>query len=104
MAFGLKKEKEIERWLRPYTGAALLPGRDRCLVENTRLFFMLYWHLLKFGLSEEQIADYAGLIRDEDRIHEELALSKAVFNLATDWNIVVTPDLFSPGTDKRWAA
>jgi len=104
MAFGLKREKEIERWLRPYTAAALLPGGNRRLLENTRLFFMLYWHLLKFGLTEEQIAGYADLIKDEDRIHEELALSKAVFNLATDWSIVVTPDLFSPGTDKRWIA
>jgi len=86
MTFALR-ENELERWLKPFTGAVMLPGYRRELIERTRLFFDLYWQLLELGFTEQQIADHALEWRWPSQLPSEIALDQAVFDLAKEWNI-----------------
>lgn len=90
MAFALKRDNEFERWLRPFTGAVLLPGYRRELIERTRLFFDLYWQLLALGFTEQQIADHAVEWRWPSQLPEEIALDQAVLDLARERDLKVS--------------
>lgn len=59
MAATFIREAEIEYWLAPFTGTALLPGYRRVHLTETRLFWNTYWQLLSRGYSEQELADHA---------------------------------------------
>lgn len=80
--FGLKRDREIERWLRPFAARVRMPGYKLVTLESTRLFFHLYWNLEQLGYTEQQIADHAVTWAYRSQIPRELALVQAVFDLA----------------------
>ncbi len=84
MARWFSKESEIEYWMRPYTGLVMMPGYERVLHNNTRLFFDFYWQLLLMGYSETQLADYVVRRRwgTKPPAPHDLAFVKAVYHLA----------------------
>ena len=99
MAFGLAGERDIERWLQPYTAAVTFANEPKRMSKNTRLFFMLYRHLIAFGVDEETIAAYAQSIEVHEKLHRDFAMTKAVFNLAKDWNVELPRDFFRAGEE-----
>ena len=80
--FGLKRDREIERWLQPFAARVRLPGYKLVTFESTGLFFHLYWKLEQLGYSEQQIADHAVTWSHWSQLPPALALVQAVFDLA----------------------
>lgn len=89
-----KNEKELEYWMRPFTGRVMLPGQRSVLHTDTRLFFILLWQLLCMGYSEVQLAEYALETRwsRTPPLPEALALAEAVYTLAEKQNLAPTED------------
>jgi len=95
MAFGFQKEKDYEQWwLHPFAARVCVPGHELKVFESTRLFFHLYWRLLKFGYTEPQLADHAGAWSRLSRLPLELALVVAVFDLALHNSIEAAEPFF----------
>ncbi len=89
MAFALKRDRQFEHWLKPFTASVMLPGYRRALIERSRLFFELYWQLLDLGFTEQQIADHALEWRWPSQLPSEIALDQAVFDLAKQEDLQV---------------
>ena len=85
---GLKHEKEIERWLKPFAARVRMPGYKLQMFQSTKLFFHLYWKLENLGFTEQQIADHAVTWGCQSQLPRELALVQAVFDLADHHGIV----------------
>lgn len=90
MRFGLKRDREIERWLKPFTARVRMPGYQLVTFESTRLFFHLFWKLEMLGYTEQQIADHAVTWGHRSQLRRELALVQAVFDLAEHNELEVT--------------
>jgi len=93
---GLQKEKDIERWLEPFTFRARLPGYKVVRFESTKLFFHLYWKLLLLGFTEQQIADHAVTWGHRSQLPRETALVLAVFDLADHHELKACGDFIPP--------
>lgn len=70
--------------MQPFTGMVMVPGNRRELRTETRLFFDLYWQLLRLGYTEDQLAEYVIRKRWETMppMPEGIAFVKAIYRLA----------------------
>lgn len=98
MAYALKKDREIEYWMKPFIGRVRMSGYKSRLFENTRLFFDLYWQLLNLGCTEQQIADHAVMWGARSQLPGEIALAQAVFDLAERQGLECS-EMFIPFVD-----
>lgn len=98
MSFGLWKELEVEKWLRPFAARVRMPGYQSQTFKSSRLFFHLYWRLKMLGFTEQEIADHAVAWCFHSKLPKEIALTQAVFELAAH-NEIEANEPFMPFTD-----
>lgn len=81
--FGFAKEKDYESWwLRPFAARVCVPGGRLEVFESTRLFFHLYWRLMRIGYRESQIAGHAASWSRLTKLPLTISLVVAVFDMA----------------------
>lgn len=91
---GLMRDNEIERWMKPFAARVRMPGYKRVTHQSTRLFFHLYWRLEQIGYTEHQIADHAVALGHQAQLPREIALTRAVFDLAAHNDLQVAEPFY----------